>query len=41
MQQTSAPHWRLFGLLLVLGVVASVPMFASDFQLFRFTNILI
>jgi branched-chain amino acid transport system permease protein len=42
MQQTSAPHhWRLFGLLLVLGVVASVPMFASDFQLFRLTNILI
>ena len=33
--------WRAFGLLAVVGAAAVVPLFASDFQLFRLTNILI
>ncbi len=37
----SASFWRAVGLLVVLGAVASMPLFATDFQLFRLTNILI
>jgi branched-chain amino acid transport system permease protein len=33
--------WRAFGILAVLCAAATVPLFASDFQLFRLTNILI
>lgn len=33
--------WRAFGLLAGLCAAAMVPLFASDFQLFRLTNILI
>lgn len=33
--------WRACGLLALLGVAAAVPLLASDFQLFRLTNILI
>ncbi len=32
---------RVGGLLLLLGAAAAVPLFATDFQLFRFTNVLI
>lgn len=33
-------YWKMSGLCVVLGVAALVPFFATDFQLFRFTNIL-
>jgi branched-chain amino acid transport system permease protein len=34
-------YWKLSGLFAVLGIAALAPLFATDFQLFRFTNILI
>lgn len=42
MRPASLPRlWRACGLLALLGAAASVPLFASDVQLFRLTNILI
>ena len=37
----SARSWKLSGLLAVLGIAALAPLVATDFQLFRLTNILI
>ena len=37
----TARSWKLFGLLAVLGIAALAPLVATDFQLFRLTNILI
>jgi branched-chain amino acid transport system permease protein len=37
----SARAWKLSGLLAVLGIAALAPLVATDFQLFRLTNILI
>ena len=36
----SARAWKLSGLLAVLGIAALAPLVATDFQLFRLTNIL-
>lgn len=42
MRAASVPRlWRAFGLMAVLAAAATVPLFTSDFQLFRLTNILI
>ena len=42
MGPTSLPRfWRACGLLALLGAAAAVPLFASDIQLFRLTNILV
>lgn len=42
MAPASQPRfWRACGLLALLGAAAAVPLFASDIQLFRLTNILV